>query len=55
MPDLSALLSAADVAHKEIEAGKNIDALAVLIESQISNVIGGGYSQYCAWHCKDMQ
>jgi hypothetical protein len=40
-------------ASKEIEAGLQIDQLAELVESQISNVIGGGYSQYGGWHNKD--
>jgi hypothetical protein len=30
-----------------------IDRLTQLVESQISNVIGGGYSQYAAWHSSD--
>ncbi len=40
-------------ATKEVEAGPHIDRLAELVESQISNVIGGGYSQYGGWHNKD--
>lgn len=31
----------------------DIDRLAELVESQITNVIGGGYSQYAAYHNKD--
>jgi hypothetical protein len=31
----------------------NLDRLVELVESQISNVIGGGYSQYYCAHEKD--
>lgn len=52
MADLSAILKAAG---KETDTGLHIDALAALVESQVSNVIGGGYSQYYVWHNKDAQ
>ncbi|HEV2739032.1 MAG TPA: hypothetical protein VGU66_10675 [Candidatus Elarobacter sp.] len=32
-----------------------IEKLADLVESQISNVLGGGYSQYSCCHLKDVQ
>lgn len=32
-----------------------IDRLASLVESQIGNVLGGGYSQYGGYHGKDAQ
>lgn len=41
---------------KELQAGAaeiNLDALTELVESQLSNVVGGGYSQYSAKHAKD--
>jgi hypothetical protein len=38
-----------------VDCGKTIeiDKLAELVESQIDNVLGGGYSQYAAVHSKD--
>ena len=30
-----------------------IDKLADLVAEQINNVLGGGYSQYAAYHAKD--
>jgi hypothetical protein len=32
-----------------------IEKLADLVEAQIDNVLGGGYSQYAAYHAKDAQ
>ncbi len=32
-----------------------IEKLADLVESQIDNILGGGYSQYAAYHAKDVQ
>ncbi len=31
-----------------------IEKLADLVESQIDNILGGGYSQYAAYHAKDI-
>jgi hypothetical protein len=31
----------------------NLDILTDLVESQLGNVVGGGYSQYAAVHAKD--
>jgi hypothetical protein len=31
-----------------------VEKLADLVESQISNILGGGYSQYAAVHGKDV-
>ncbi len=31
-----------------------VEKLADLVESQISNILGGGYSQYAAMHAKDV-
>jgi hypothetical protein len=39
-------------ATQEVDAGPHIDQLADLVESQISNVIGGGYSRYGIFHEK---
>jgi hypothetical protein len=33
----------------------DIEKLADLVESQIDNILGGGYSQYAAYHAKDVQ
>ena len=33
----------------------NLDILTDLVESQLGNVVGGGYSQYAAHHLKDAQ
>lgn len=33
----------------------DLDALTDLVESQLGNVVGGGYSQYGGWHAKDAQ
>lgn len=30
----------------------DLDKMVSMVESQLGNVVGGGYSQYCAWHCK---
>lgn len=32
-----------------------VDRLASIVEGQIGNVLGGGYSQYSAVHGKDAQ
>jgi hypothetical protein len=32
-----------------------IEKLADLVESQIGNILGGGYSQYCSFHCKQIE
>jgi len=45
---LNSALTTADTG-KAVE----IDKLAELVESQIDNVLGGGYSQYAAYHAKD--
>ncbi|GAA0901638.1 hypothetical protein GCM10009552_04560 [Rothia nasimurium] len=42
--------------EKELQAGAaeiNLDALTELVESQLGNVVGGGYSQWSASHNKD--
>ncbi len=50
MFNLSETLKAAGAdSAKSIE----IDRLADLVEAQIDNVLGGGYSQYSAYHGKD--
>lgn len=33
----------------------NLDKLTDLVEQQLGNVVGGGYSQYAAVHAKDAQ
>jgi hypothetical protein len=39
-----------------VEADRiDLDRLADLVESQLGNVVGGGYSQYAGWHKKDAQ
>lgn len=52
MADFSALLSIPD---RETDIDLHVDTLAALVESQIANVVGGGYSQYYIWHNKDTQ
>jgi hypothetical protein len=50
MSNLSETLKATAVdSSKAIE----IDRLADLVEAQIDNILGGGYSQYSAYHGKD--
>jgi hypothetical protein len=31
----------------------DLDALTELVETQLGNVVGGGYSQYGGYHAKD--
>ena len=42
-------------ASKLISADKKVEVerLAELVEDQVNNVLGGGYSQYAAKHAKD--
>jgi dihydrodipicolinate synthase/N-acetylneuraminate lyase len=47
---LNATVTALD-SNKTIE----IEKLADLVEAQISNVLGGGYSQYSCCHLKNVQ
>lgn len=49
MSNLSETLKTTGDNVKAIE----IEKLAELVESQIDNILGGGYSQYAAYHAKD--
>lgn len=48
-----AIEAAAEVvnAEKKVE----VERLAELVEAQVGNILGGGYSQYAVHHAKDKQ
>ena len=52
---MSNFLQAIDSASKIVSAEKKVEVerLAELVEDQVSNVLGGGYSQYSAKHYKE--
>lgn len=54
---MSEFAKAIESASKIVDAGKKIEVerLAELVESQVSNVLGGGYSRYEAKHAKDKE
>jgi hypothetical protein len=52
---MSDFIKALEAGKQDFNAKVEIDRLAELVESQISNVIGGGYSQYEAKHKEDAQ
>jgi hypothetical protein len=52
---MSDFIKALETGKHDFNAKVEIDRLAELVESQISNVIGGGYSQYEAKHKEDAQ
>lgn len=52
---MSDFIKALEAGKQDFNAKIEIDRLAELVESQISNVIGGGYSQYEAKHKEDVQ
>lgn len=48
-----AIEAAAEIVSAEKKV--QVERLAELVESQVGNILGGGYSQYAAVHAKDKE